>query len=167
MEPIFTDLETQRLRLDLVELLATTEFATSDLSVPEEQPFLLPLLQKVAGFAGDPDTQIVAELIQRVPLGYYEKLPISGIWPRALPSEADEDIQLELCEGNWLSAEQDPQRTLELVLQDLQDGYVREWQGSWLDAHVHWPSGVAKGKLGVQRHEFTHEFGISCFYKGR
>ena len=120
-DPIFTEEETGELRMDMVKFLASTDFATTDTSIPRDQPFLLPLLQKVAAFAEDPDVQIVKELTQKIPLGYHEKLPISGIWPRSLPSEAEENIQLELFEGSWQSAEQDPQRTLESVLQEMQD----------------------------------------------
>ena len=50
---------------DVADLLAPTAVAMSDTSMPQGQPFSLPLLQNVAGFAGDPDIRIVKELTQK------------------------------------------------------------------------------------------------------
>ena len=55
-----------------------------------------------------------------------------------------------MCEGKWKIAEATPQEALDLVLDEVQQGFVKEWKGSVQDAQQHWQH-VAVGKLGIRR----------------
>ena len=85
----------------MVSWLGSSPHASSDKSIPEGQPFLLPLLQALVLHVDDPDKTIVPALIDKVPLGYFEPLPRSGIWPAQSPMDDSLDSFLLHCEGNW------------------------------------------------------------------
>ena len=58
---------------------------------------------------------------------------------------------LEWCDGNWKSASVDEPALLQLVEQETADGFVAEFSGTVTDARQQWPTGIAKGKLGIAR----------------
>ena len=57
---------------------------------------------------------------------------------------------LDICEGNWKSADGDPAEALELVMQEVSKGFVDIWPSSLDDAKRKWTH-IAVGKLGVRR----------------
>ena len=59
---------------------------------------------------------------------------------------------LDVCEGNWKSAEEDPEEALALVLKEVDQGFVDEWTGDLDQAKEKWKD-IAVGKLGVRRVE--------------
>ena len=57
---------------------------------------------------------------------------------------------LDVCEGNWQSAEVDEDEALSLVLREVELGFVREWHGTIDQARERWTH-IAVGKHGVRK----------------
>ncbi|CAE7518462.1 unnamed protein product [Symbiodinium natans] len=122
------------------------------LSIREDQPFRLHLLQALASRTADPDEKLVEILIEGVPTGAFEPLPASGQWIANHFSTAthfDEPLQLLHCSGNWTRAENNPDILQELINKELQGNYIEEFLGNEEDAKKRWPKGTAIGKLNV------------------
>ena len=113
------------------------------------QPFLLNLLEDLVYFTADQDTGLVPLLRKGVPTGWGKPIALSGVFP---PKTLDADAMghpLIECEGNWKKAQDNPQVALQLVKDDIADGFVKKWEGSIAEARDFYPGRFAVGKLGV------------------
>ena len=122
------------------------------LSIREDQPFRLHLLQAFASCTADPDEKLIDILIEGVPTGAFEPLPASGQWianQLGAATQPDEPLQLLHCSGNWTRAESNPEILQELIDKELQGNYIAEFRGTEDDAKKQWPKGTAIGKLNV------------------
>ena len=119
-------------------------------SVAPGQPFTLDLLESLRRLGGFCDPTLVCSLRDGVSTGVLSPLIPSGRWPRSNLSPCL-GPSLEWCDGNWKSASTDEPALRRLVEQEVHDGFVAEFHGTLADAQKLWPSGVAKGKLGIAR----------------
>ena len=71
------------------------------------QPYRLYLLQALAKSWGDPNMALLPFLQHGVPTGAVSALPPSLQWPAKKPDTAVPP-DLEICEGNWKMAEDEP-----------------------------------------------------------
>ena len=118
--------------------------------VEEGQPFSLDLIYDVATYLGDQDAKLIPILKSGVPTGYKEDIPPSGIFhlkKNHVPEDGPPPLQL--CEGNWKRAEDNPDRVLALVKDDLDEGFIGVWDGSIDDAKKTYADRLAIGKLGI------------------
>ena len=111
------------------------------------QPFRLGILHGLLLVCKDTDVSLPKLLQEGVPTGCFSPIQASGIW-KEMPEQAPQG-ELESCVGNWMSASVDPDITQGLIDADLEQGFVKEFEGTLADAKKRWPKGVAVGKLGV------------------
>ena len=83
-------------------------------AVREHQPLHLHALEALACFCGDPDVSLCKSLLQGVPTGYNNDIPVSNcFWPNQ--KENLEDVSLSIHMQNWRSASVDPSVTQALL----------------------------------------------------
>ena len=123
---------------------------SADWSVPPFQKFRLSLLHELAKFSQDPDLDLHAHLALGVPTGVLEAIPPGHIWPRKPPSNSAEPPPLHSfeSESNWTGAQEDPDLTLSLIQEEIQQGWVEEILGGMDEAKQRWEV-TAVGKLNV------------------
>ena len=124
---------------------------TNCLSIREDQPFRLLLLQAIAQHVDDPDLDLIPILLEGVPTGAFTPLPASKQWitnQLSDPQESD-PLHLQHCAGNWTQAEKNPAVLQELIDKELREGYIAQFDGTEADAKRRWPKGTAIGKLNV------------------
>ena len=120
---------------------------TRDTSIPPFQPFRLQLFQAPLVLSQDPDHHI-AELLQTgIPSGALSPLAPTNLWEKntAPPGEIPD---LHICQDNWMSANQNPQVTTDLIQAELEAGFIEEIP-DLPTAEKRWPQGIALRKLGV------------------
>ena len=101
----------------------------SDVSPEAGQPYRLHLLQALANSWGDPLA------ISRV------ALPPSLQWPAKKPDSALPP-DLEICEGNWKMAEDEPETVQGLLRNEIANNWIVETSLSIADAREKWPLGI-------------------------
>lgn len=116
---------------------------------PVDQPLALHALEDLAGLAHDPDQAIAPALIAKVPTGVVAPIPPSGIW-RPLGPQEKEPLEFLQCQGNWSTADEDPQELNELIDKEIQAGWVKEVPAG-TDLKATWGELVAINKIGVAR----------------
>jgi hypothetical protein len=124
----------------------------TDWLVAEGQPFRLRVAHNFQRLMHDPDMALAPMLEKGVVTGVLSDIPPSGVWLPATP-RGDHDLDLLACDGNWLSAEKDPDTVDRLLEADIDEGFVKEFHGDEEAAKRQWPAGVAIGKLGIAKAE--------------
>ena len=122
--------------------------APSDLSPANGQPYRLHLLRQLAESWGDPDLALLPFLQEGVPTGALSPMPCSRQWP-AKPPNTSALPELELCEGNWKTAEEEPEVVQSLLDKEISNNWVVATDLTEAQAQRKWPWGVAIGKLNV------------------
>ena len=120
--------------------------------ISEGQPFRLALLRLFAEATGDPDTALCAMLEEGVSTGIFEPIPSSMQWVQQQQPIDDADldgVHLLHCQGNWTQAEKNPQLLDELVAKEIEQGWVKPFEGTLADAEARWPQRTAVGKLNI------------------
>ena len=120
----------------------------SHFSIEQGQPFRLKLVEFLLGIIKDPDSALPASMADGVPTGCVDPIPASGIWVPESDANRDCDPLVE-CDGNWQSAESDPELTQSLIDADVSEDFVFEIPGGMQEAKRRWGDLVAVGKLGV------------------
>ena len=82
-----------------------------------------------------------------MPSGAFAPLEPVGLWEPNNPPDVHRP-DLQVCQDNWKSANQDPASTRSLIQQELDAGFIEEIPGI-AEAERRWPKGIALGKLGV------------------
>ena len=118
-----------------------------DMSILPHQPFRLHLLHSLLLLAEDPDSNIALLLQQGIPSGAFSQIEPAGIWAPNTKLLVDFP-DLQICEENWSSANQDPSITSLLIQNELNNGFIEEIP-DLQSAEARWPLGIALGKLGV------------------
>ena len=111
------------------------------------QPYRLHLLQALANSWGDPDVALLP-FQHGVPTGAVSALPPSLHWPAKKPDSALPP-DLEICEGNWKMAEDEPETVQSLLRNEIANNWIVETGLSIAEAWEKWPLGIAVGKLNV------------------
>ncbi|CAE7294731.1 KIF15 [Symbiodinium natans] len=118
--------------------------------VREHQPLHLHALEALACFCGDPDVSLCKSLLQGVPTGYNNDIPVSNcFWPNQ--KENLEDVSLSIHMQNWRSASVDPSVTQALLQEEIDQGFCFKFDGDIEAAKAKWPGALAIGKLSVVR----------------
>ena len=119
-----------------------------DCSVREHQPMDLLVLQAFSELMCDQDRTLFPSLIKGVVTGFHHNIPKSTCTPTN-DREADMDVPLSAHYSNWHSADSDLSLTQSLVQEEIDKGWVFEFDGTLEDAQATWPAGVSLGKLGI------------------
>ncbi|CAE7524568.1 unnamed protein product [Symbiodinium natans] len=118
--------------------------------VREHQPLHLHALEALACFCGDPDVSLCKSLLQGIPTGYNNDIPVSNcFWPNQ--KENLEDVSLSIHMQNWRSASVDPSVTQALLQEEIDQGFCFKFDGDIEAAKAKWPGALAIGKLSVVR----------------
>ena len=143
-ECIFNSDEISVLRRELVSFLSAAGFPCST-EVREFQPFLLDAWRSLGQLTGDIDASLPSILEVGVPAGVVSPLETSGVWcPSDSPAADDEELSVH--SEPWRSAADDPELTLERLLQDVAKGHAFELQGGEQEARQ--PPGKKPRLLG-------------------
>ena len=143
-EPFITEEELAPFLQDIRDSFPSVSF---DVSILPHQPFRLHLLHSLLLLAEDPDSNIALLLQQGIASGAFSQIEPAGIWaPNTKPLADFPDLQI--CEENWSSANQDPSITAMLIQNEINNGFIEEIP-DLRSAEARWPLGIALGKLGV------------------
>ena len=143
-EPFITEEELAPFLQDIRDSFPSVSI---DVSILPHQPFRLHLLHTLLLLAEDPDSNIALLLQQGIPSGAFSQIQPAGIWaPNTKPLADFPDLQI--CEDNWSSANQDPSITAMLIQNEINNGFIEEIP-DLQSAEARWPLGIALGKLGV------------------
>ena len=122
-------------------------------TVSPGQPFRLELMQALAQRIEDPDSDLPPMLAQGVHRGVFSEIKPSGLWP---PAKLQPLAQsgLEVCQGNWRPAEEDPDTVAALLAEEEEAaGWIQQVPGGLKAAKKRWPKGIAVGKLSLVKAE--------------
>jgi hypothetical protein len=139
--------EEEMLRTEVAKFLSGKGVAAC-LGVEHDQPFHLGLFSGLLSALGDVDAGLPAVLKEGVSTGVFTPVESSGVWRQRAEGQVHEE-ELEACDCNWTSAEQDPELVRSLLQADLDAGFLEVWPGTLADARARWPQGIAVGKLAV------------------
>ena len=146
--PFFSHEESAKLREIAYKCFSGANLQPS-LAVAEGQPFLLTMLRCCAQTIQDFDMDIIDRLEAGVPTGTDDPIPASGCWRECEVAEADDQLSLICCEGNWGRAEANQKVLEDLVQAELDKGFAFIVEGGLEGARKRWPGKVAVGKLGI------------------
>ena len=116
--------------------------------VSSGQPFRLNLLAELAKLSQDPDPGLPALLDEGLHAGVFSEIEPSGLWPAAKLQPLAHS-SLEVCEGNWKPAEQDPDTVASLLAQEEASGWIARVEGGLEQARLRWPKNIAVGRLSL------------------
>ena len=118
--------------------------------LPEQgQNFRLTLVETLASASRDIDLGLMDMLRSGVRTGALTPLPTSHQWAPVENAVPNEDLDLELCEGNWKHAEEHPEIVQQLIDKEVEAGWVIKTDCTPDTALHRWPQGIAIGKLNV------------------
>ena len=120
--------------------------------IADGQPFRLSLLQALADITEDPDSSLPAMLREGVHTGVFSDIEPSGLWPRAKLQPLGQS-GLEVCQGNWKPAEEDPDSVSALLEAEESQGWIQRVEGGLQEAERLWPKGIGVGKLSLVKAE--------------
>ena len=118
-------------------------------SISPGQPFRLELMQALAKLIQDPDQDLPEVLAEGVHTGVFSP---SGLWPPAKLQPLSQS-GLEVCQGNWRPAEEDPETVAALLAEEEAAGWIQQVWGGLKAAKKRWPKGIAVGKLSLVKAE--------------
>eukprot|EP00439_Symbiodinium_sp_Y106_P044194 s126_g5.t1 len=124
--------------------------------IADGQPFRLSLLQALADITEDPDSSLPAMLREGVHTGVFSDIEPSGLWPRAKLQPLGQS-GLEVCQGNWKPAEEDPDSVSALLEAEESQGWIQRVEGGLQEAERLWPKGIGVGKLSLVKAEGSSE----------
>lgn len=148
-DPPFSEDDLIPFRQDLVKFLEANS-QTPDWQIRAHQPMHLNILKSLSVIMQDEDRTLFDSLINGVCTGFQNDIPPSGCFPpNDRPADPSNMDSLSAHFSNWQSAMDHPELTQELVQEEIEKGWVFEYEGSLADAQAEFPTGVALGKLGI------------------
>ena len=119
----------------------------------------LDMCERLALIAVDPDVTTIPCMKLGVPTGIDRNIPVSGVWKRNMRQA--ESIDLDICEGNWKSADEDVELTTKLLEKEISHQWVSLVAGErgnelsieeqWKCARQRWGHRVAHGRISVAK----------------
>ena len=104
-----------------------------------------PNVQALAQRIEDPDADLPSMLAEGVHTGVFSEIKPSGLWrPAKLQPLAQSG--LEVCQGNWRPAEEDPETVAALLADEEAAGWIQQVPGGLKAAKKRWPKGIAVGE---------------------
>ncbi|MCV6575189.1 MAG: hypothetical protein OIF58_05590, partial [Cohaesibacter sp.] len=146
-QPPFPEEVIQDFRHDMITFCEQAGYPL-DWSIREHQPMHLNVLQSVSQIMDDADKSLFPSLIDGVVTGFSHNIPPSTCMPRN-DRDVDMDVPLSAHYSNWNSADSDLVLTKSLAQEEIDKGWVFEFQGTLEEAQARWPAGVSLGKLGI------------------
>ena len=116
------------------------------------QPFRLNLMRALAELIEDTDQELPTILAEGVHTGVFSEIKPSGLWPPAKLQPLSQS-GLEVCQGNWRPAEEDPETVAALLADEEAAGWIQQVPGGLKAAKKRWPKGIAVGKLSLVKAE--------------
>ena len=128
-----------------------SEFLESSLKVSwsqrEHQPMFLEIMQQLSVVMLDADVNLFDCLLQGVSTGFHIDIPPSNCFEsNDKPHLPETPLSVHL--ANWQSAEIDPEVTRNLAQEEINQGWVFEFEGGIEEAKEFFPA-IAVGRLGV------------------
>ncbi len=96
----------------------------------EGQSVHLDLLHSLLLATGDIDVGLCSELAKGVNTGVFEPVPPSGVFPPSSAEAVRRDLDLRLCDSNWSSADEAPEKVETLLKAEVESGFMEVWKGS-------------------------------------
>ena len=121
-------------------------------TVSPGQPFRLNLMRALAELIEDTDQELPTILAEGVHTGVFSEIKPSGLWPPAKLQPLSQS-GLEVCQGNWRPAEEDPETVAALLADEEAAGWIQQVPGGLKAAKKRWPKGIAVGKLSLVKAE--------------
>lgn len=146
-DPPFSEADLQPFKTILEAFLASHHLPIN-WQIREHQPMALHVLHTLQSLMRDRDTSLFPSLLEGVRTGFDTPIPRSRVFPLANPSDTEPDPQ-SVHLTNWKSAEDDPQLTSDLVQEEVERGFVFEFNGTLEEAQRAYPIGISVGKLGI------------------
>ncbi len=145
--PTFPDDVVQIFKNSLIEFF-DQHGVLLDWHIRGHQPMHLLILKSFSDLMQDRDQTLFPALLDGVLTGFHHNIPKSTCMP-INDREADQEVPLSAHYSNWNSAESDISLTQSLVQEEIDKGWVFEYDGTLEDAQAQWPMGVSLGKLGI------------------
>ena len=147
---LFSEQEVGQMRVVVADFVRARGFE-GKVGADPGQPYHLDLWEDLARVLDDEDCQLFAFLRGRINTGFFDPIDPSGVWRPTRKRRRSASLQLQWCDGNWLTAEQEPETAQRIIESDVKKGLAERWHGTFEDARAEWPQGVAKGKLGLAK----------------
>jgi hypothetical protein len=151
---LLSDSEIEAVRSDAVRFLEEHKILVSDVVEPG-QPFTLEIIRGLLCLGGDADQGLPELLTKGISTGIWDDIAPSGMFQaedranRMRPEWTD----IRSCFENWSSAEENEDQVEALLQQEVQQGWVERWSGTWADAVSRWGSRAICGKLALVKSE--------------
>eukprot|EP00435_Cladocopium_sp_Y103_P033807 s3386_g8.t1 len=120
----------------------------ADWSIRDHQPMHLAILQSLSVLMKDPDVSLFPSLLEGVSTGFHKDIPSSCCMPPN-DRELDDETPLSAHMDNWASADSDLPLTWSLVREEIDKGWIFEFEGSLEEAQQTYPLGISFGRLGI------------------
>ena len=119
-----------------------------DWTIRDHQPMHLAIMAELSAVMKDADINLFPSLQAGVSTGFLGDIPPSHVFPTADKTPPD-STPLSVHMTNWQSAKSDLELTRSLVQEEVDKGWVFEFQGDLAQAQSTYPTRVSVGKLGV------------------
>jgi len=127
-DPLFTETEENELH-ELTAAFCQRSGQPGRTGCTPGQPHALDFLEELARVARDEDADLPASLREKVTTGVFSAIPRSAVWfPNPSPSSGAGD-ELGTPDSKWLSAEAAEETTTRLVMQEVESGFVKRFDG--------------------------------------
>ena len=147
---LLSDSDIKTIRGDAVQFLAQKGIEVTD-TIEPGQPFALEIIAGLLRLCGDKDQALPQLLSKGISTGIWEEIAPSGVFEpedrvkRLEPEWTD----IRSCFENWASAESNEDQVEALLENEVQQGWVEKWAGSWADAVERWGERAVCGKLAL------------------
>ena len=131
-DPMFSEAEVMDMRSAVCDALGVN--AACALTSFEFSPYKYNLISLIASAMNDVDKDLPSILQAGGPTGVRQPTAASGVWPLRDAKAEDLDhgdyaVELFVCDGNHLSAEEQPERVQKLLDQEIAKGYMEKTEG--------------------------------------
>ena len=153
VDPVFSEAEVMEMRSAVCDALGVN--ADSALTSFEFSPYKYNLISAMASAMDDVDQDLPSILQVGAPTGVRKPIAASGVWPLRGAQAEDSDhgdhaVELFVCDGNHLSAEEQHERVQRLIDQEIAKGYMEKIEGGKDAVEKRFSAeSLAVGKLGV------------------
>ena len=145
-EPPFDDETVDTFRSFLSDSLEENS-CIADWTIRPHQPMTLNIMSQLSFIMQDHDIDLFPSLIAGVSAGFHNDISPSHVFGKNdRPKLPETPLSVHL--ANWQSAEVEPDITRRLAQEELDQGWVFEFQGTLEEAKDAYPN-IAIGKLGV------------------
>ena len=123
---------------------------TLNWTIPPDQPMYLHILRSLSEIMADPDIHLFDHLVAGVPTGFQNDIPLSNCFLVVTDPVDNSHVHLSVHQTNRKFTEDNIEIVRELVQDEIDAGWVEEFQGSLGDAQTRWPLGDGKTRHSIE-----------------